>query len=367
MADDLLVSLRKYIPREGKNPIENFVTEAFSWILKNNDSLAKLIIKKMLGHEVEIKGDIRCSTQVNFSGVYPDMLIEFDNKVIISEHKVWAELHDNQIENYRRHAEENFDDFKIILITATPAQHSSKATDVDLCWSDIYEVIKSWNATSEDSSSDTIVPSFLRLLRDEGLGPAEPIKFASIRNYNYVKNLPYEVKDLLTFIENKYGERLDKIITEESRRQDAWGRYGFSFLAHWNPGLFIGFLLDEKDHRVEPIAGMSSPDFSLIVDFDKRYHSGYPKDETYLEFKKELKSIIDSTTYEWDMYDIANHGKGQNIWHPIHIRVPMSELFKGAEDIEMQTQRFFDYIEDLIPPILKLDTFKSMRSDVFTY
>jgi hypothetical protein len=36
MATGLLESLRKYRPREGKDPLENFITEAFSWILNNH-------------------------------------------------------------------------------------------------------------------------------------------------------------------------------------------------------------------------------------------------------------------------------------------------------------------------------------------
>lgn len=187
MVNDLLVSLRKYIPRIGKDPIENFFTEVFSWIIGNNESLAKIIIWKMLGKEVEIKTEIKCSTQVNFDGFYPDMLIEFNDMVIISEHKVWASLQDNQIEKYRDYAEKNNLKFKIVLITATSAQHISESSDINLCWSDFYEIINDWAEKTKESENYIVISSFLKLLKDEGVGPTLPVQFSSIQYYNTAK------------------------------------------------------------------------------------------------------------------------------------------------------------------------------------
>ncbi len=36
MDDSLLVSLRQYRPREGRDSLEDFVTEIFCWILRNS-------------------------------------------------------------------------------------------------------------------------------------------------------------------------------------------------------------------------------------------------------------------------------------------------------------------------------------------
>ncbi|MEM6502043.1 MAG: hypothetical protein AAF685_09415, partial [Cyanobacteria bacterium P01_C01_bin.89] len=36
MGNGLLSSLRKYRPREGHDPLENFITEAFAWILRKH-------------------------------------------------------------------------------------------------------------------------------------------------------------------------------------------------------------------------------------------------------------------------------------------------------------------------------------------
>ncbi len=39
MKTGLLQAVRKYRPREGMDPLENFVTEAFCWVLNNNREL----------------------------------------------------------------------------------------------------------------------------------------------------------------------------------------------------------------------------------------------------------------------------------------------------------------------------------------
>ena len=46
METGLLESLRKYRPREGKDPLENFITEAFAWILNNYSDFAEFFINK---------------------------------------------------------------------------------------------------------------------------------------------------------------------------------------------------------------------------------------------------------------------------------------------------------------------------------
>lgn len=42
--DSLLTSLRKYHPRENTNPVENFITEAFAWLLRKDDELSHSLI-----------------------------------------------------------------------------------------------------------------------------------------------------------------------------------------------------------------------------------------------------------------------------------------------------------------------------------
>jgi len=48
MGIELLESLRKYRPREGKDPLENFITEAVSWILKNHADFSKYFLDYLL-------------------------------------------------------------------------------------------------------------------------------------------------------------------------------------------------------------------------------------------------------------------------------------------------------------------------------
>ncbi len=381
--DDLFVSLRRYVPRPGKDPLENFVTAAFSWIIENNQPFAKWLIQQILDNDFQFKNEIteiKCNTQVNFDGVYPDMVIEFNNITIIFEHKVWASLHENQIENYEKYAKKNFgkEKYKLVLITANQTQHTSRDSVINLCWSDIHEIINNWLSNADESENPIFFRSFLRLLKDVGVGPPIPVEYAEILFYNIGKKLVAQIEGFLSTLQNKYGDRLKSLLEEQGDKKcgncsghyalNRWGRYGFEFCDPptpnwWNPSLFIGFLLDTKDHKVEPVDENKSPDFSLIVDFNDAYHEKYPTNDFYLNFKKDIRSILETTKFTWDMYDIADHNGSKNKWHPLHIRVPMREIFVETENIDSQADRFFQYTEDIVPKIIALPSLQKMKEE----
>lgn len=197
MEHSLLVSLRKYRPREGDNPLENFITEAFAWLLKNYDSFSEYFIDKILNLlGVEIDADaFDWSTQVNFGGVFPDMLCRIGDTALVFENKAWSHLHENQLDNYRLYASQNFNDSYLILITAAASQHSQNP-DLALCWSDVYVWIQEW-IDSQDDEPDFIFKDFLLLIKNEGMGSPAPISNEAILSYYPSRGFKQQISDLI--------------------------------------------------------------------------------------------------------------------------------------------------------------------------
>ena len=64
--DNLLLALSKYHPREGHTPLENFITETFAWLLRNNPAFTVEFFKELceelsLSEESKIKIETQLS------------------------------------------------------------------------------------------------------------------------------------------------------------------------------------------------------------------------------------------------------------------------------------------------------------------
>ncbi len=220
--------------------------------------------------------------------------------------------------------------------------------------------------------------------KDATVGSSGFVEDAAIEYYNLGKKLVPQINGFLSTLENKFGKRLKSVLQKQGDEKCRYydekdkkneGLYGFGFCESpkkkWNPGFFVGFHLDveakywravETDNwLVEPIAKNKSPDFSLIVVFDAKYCPKYPNNAFYKNFKDDIRSIIKTTKFKWDIYDIAKNSGDQSECHPIHLRVPMQDMFTGTETIDKQADRFFEYIEDIVPKITALTSLQKMK------
>ena len=91
----LFEALSRYSPREGNDPLENFITEGFAWLLNKYPEFGGFFLQ-YLEEKLRLnvnRYDCEWSTQDNFDGKYPDMVCRFrdENKAIVFEHKVGIE------------------------------------------------------------------------------------------------------------------------------------------------------------------------------------------------------------------------------------------------------------------------------------
>ena len=386
MNDDLLISLRKYSPRDGRDPLENFITEAFVWLLKSNDEFSAVFLKmisKSGALDVQDYPDKNFSgahweTQSNFNGFYPDMVAILDGVAFVFENKAWARLHKNQLENYRKHELNGVEKTFIILITATEKQHEQEP-DLALCWRDVYRLMEDFLA---ENQGDSVFQSFMKLLEHEGMGPQAPISHESILSYFAARDFKKNIEQLIKLANAR--EYWQKFIPDESLALspnrnprggifgEGWGRIGLNLIGEdrvsaWTPGLFVGFLLDgEIDHKTKPSAPKSGPDFCVIIDFAKEYHREYPKHPLYQSLVNRLKVVFKQPHIQYQLYCHLEEdpGSAKNPWHPVHIRMPMLELFRGTQTIEQQLEVFLKASGDILEILFEGTEIQELREEL---
>ncbi|MBW4653933.1 MAG: PD-(D/E)XK nuclease family protein [Kaiparowitsia implicata GSE-PSE-MK54-09C] len=376
MEYNLLSSLRKYRPRENQDPLENFITEAFAWLLKNNKNFSDSFLRKILirlhpysssGLDLQLNLDCKWATQMNFGGIFPDMVAELnDGTLLVFEHKVWAQLHPGQLDSYKQFSSVKYSHSYLILITANESQHLQDP-DLALCWRDVYTWTQEW-LQSEEEKPDFIFLDFLNLLREEGLGPVAPVSHNSILSYYSARNFKEQVIDLVKQAAKRDWHQIDSRISidNELRRgkvvYEMSGRVALLLLTNGCPSLTTGFILDWEGYHIPPILGVRSPDFSVFLRFSD-FRNEYPNMEVYRDFVKILRTKIELLDDGWFFYDYLNDPQvsEKSSWLPIHIRKPMLELLCGTTNSEEQVDRFMQANELILTQILECQEFWKLR------
>ncbi|MCK0744274.1 hypothetical protein [Chromohalobacter nigrandesensis] len=88
MDDSLLVSLRRYRPREGRDSLEDYLTEIFAWLLRNSREVAYAFLDTVMSHVPEADRlelpdadqDITWETQAPYPGARLDMLAQWPSR-----------------------------------------------------------------------------------------------------------------------------------------------------------------------------------------------------------------------------------------------------------------------------------------------
>ena len=134
MDDSLLVSLRQYRPREGRDSLEDFITEVFAWLLRNVEGVAAKVLETTVmrmraDRRIDVPMcDVTWDTQVAYPGARLDMLAQWAGGAILFEHKVHAALHQEQVLRYQELAQNHFEgqEARVVVISTTFDQHRSK-------------------------------------------------------------------------------------------------------------------------------------------------------------------------------------------------------------------------------------------------
>jgi hypothetical protein len=187
MEDSLLVSLRSYRTHPDRDPLEDFVTEAFAWLLRNRPGIGSSFlghIDDQIGLPETDRGTLTWRTQVHVDEGIVDMVARTRDRLYVFEHKAQQKATAKQIDKYRRFFEDGDKEVVTVLITGArweyegPTQGGVQHPDLLYTWGDVYRFLDSeaTEATDRDRIDD-----FLALLDHEGLGARERLTDPDLR------------------------------------------------------------------------------------------------------------------------------------------------------------------------------------------
>lgn len=290
MTGNLFSSLFSYRPRENLLPKENFLTEAFAWVLRDNPALASQLISLILhesGDENVSFTKFKIETQesyptkripnapdVNIQLVRPDMEICFRDTNnnphwILFEHKWERSADDKQLLQYRKLLDSATERGHLVFIgrDVAPRDFAIHAElDLILTWTEIYRLI------TTIKNKTFLAEHFLLFLEDHNMAPLKP--FESDELIGYVKGMNVEdkcVKLIRRLLDSKVSWHFlphpfrDVSVTAPS---NSFGRIGIQFVPEWRPGLFAGFYLNPYDLKLPLVNEEKSIDLALFLDAD---------------------------------------------------------------------------------------------------
>jgi len=369
--ESLLVSLSSYRPRPGRKSIEDYITEAFAWLLSSRDELGRDFLKETV--EGQLEGQIQqedkssvsveWSTQVRFSKSRPDMVSKVGGETVVFEHKIHEEACKDQLKRHRKGLREDPEYGRGPLVLITSARlHFQDPADVKITWPEIHQWL---GAKSE--KEDRMVQEFRALLESQGLSPRPTLQETSLRAYLPAQKVEQQVSDLFEDLWSRTEEwdflfeepHLSRENSELKSKKTSEGRLGIQVNGDppnvWAPGIFAGVHLDGEDHEVEMSNPQLGPDLAVVLDVGEQI-AGMPRQEflsgpLYRELSSRLKEEAESRN--WDVVDTYGRPGGGNAWHPLIIRRPLAEVLRGTSSFEEQAQATLEALKDGLRFLLK--------------
>ncbi|MDX9697798.1 MAG: hypothetical protein RBT49_18545 [Bacteroidales bacterium] len=79
-----------------------------------------------------------------------------------------------------------------------------------------------------------------------------------------------------------------------------------------------------------------------------------------------MQEEVEKLDDNWNFYNHINDETvdKKNYWHPIHIRKPMIDLFKGTVTAEEQENKFIEAVNTILPIIIQSEYFKNLKNDM---
>ena len=367
---------------------ENFITEAFCWLLSHAGFGDRFLgaLEEVAGGDIPAIGrgcDWTTQRSYPVDGVErrPDMIcVSSDGaKALIFEHKVWAELHEGQLDDYRSIGQERFEDYGLILVTARKSQYdqsvaSKPPSDVrarpvcHLLWRTVYGWLSGWLDDGDADDVDTFVArSFLGLLERRGLGPMHGMTSEQLRAIPLARAGVSRIKALM---EGVADHPFWWSFTEDRKVDDRWGRRGLYLRGTrdpqtWDPGLFVGVLHHADNHGPPSVndQGSRGPVACLILDVHENWHDRFEHSEPYLKLVQALDGCWPgAATDDWRLHG-SQRNPGQparsgDRWHPLAVYKPLDAVVRGAQTGEDQVERF---VQDVGPIAKTISDLEELR------
>jgi len=371
--DSLFLALRRFRPGPGRDPLEDFVTEAWAWLLRHHASLAETFIadlrvrarrKGVLLPPLDDQVDWQTQQMTRHGRL--DLVAGDGQRAFVFVQKAWGDVDEGQIARFRAAARDlGPSGNTVVLVTASRRQWSGEA-DLELTWGDIEALVDRWRLNElRTPDEELLVRDFVALLRHEGLGRPAPLSEESIRSWlpaqSFLDTLVRLTRSLAepeywSFVYERFScasGRNEPTLRWERGDQPKWGRCGVDVFPLMRPGIFFGVIFDGADHRVrnETRPGMG-PDFALIFDYSLLDEMS-PSVDRFVG-NPAWRRLLDRLARQangrspglWWFDDHVTGHPNPNRWHLMSLRRPVLDVMRGTRTFEEQQDAFIAAARD---------------------
>ena len=349
-------ALFEFRPSDGRTSEENFLTEAFAYILGRCENARSHWLFHILGKAVSEVGEIRTrGAERNDSGrlVIPDMkisgcLVGGERFVLYSEHKWNSPCDPGQLKRYLKHIESDIESdgarvSRLIFIGALKEQVEcaescdSRMNTKSFLWADAFNVFE------RIQDKPPILMEFLEFMKHQGLDPGMPIMTETMREYvqsrTFVPNLERFACGLSndfdwSFIPSRY--RSDVHVKKEM------DRVAIKFATpDWRPGLILGFLHEEDgDLKVKYVDRERGIDLFLRIETN-------PKNQHHLQgVLRELKNRKNELRKCADNVLLHGDAGNRNNYTVLLVRSCLSSVIEKMNERQDQLQAVYSKLRE---------------------
>ena len=345
---NLFEGLFNFAPRDGHTPRENFLSEAFAYILRTSEGALDAWVSDVFARRVHCESfDVRTRGRKdteNDSPVFPDMSIRgtiADGEAfeILSEHKWDSRCNSNQLCSYARIAQKS--GAHLIFIGANHRQKREAAAShpaVARCylWEDVFRVLNEIPEPSE------IFKEFLNFMAAKGLSPGQPLSLqkmqAFLQSAGFVKSLERLAEKLRNDFE---WNCIPSRYRGGMKVTDRWGRVAIEFATpDWKPTITVGFLYDGGDHKVMLLNAREGIDLFLRIEAGPKEQAGIKPVMEVLHRKRQALDALGA--------NVILRGESGNVNTVVLVRSCLAHLIDQTTTEEEQVCRVHREVESWI-------------------
>lgn len=259
---NLFASLFEFHPRNGHTPKENFLTESFAYLLRTDNSVRNFWLSKLLDKDIE---DVMCEVRTRQvekdldlgTSIYPDLLIDGqlsngEQFAVYCEHKWDSPCNESQLRKYRKLAEAK--SARLVFVGANHKQRSIaiQCFQDGFCqcflWEDVFQTLNSIPILHQSP----LLREFIDFMKTQGLSPGQPLTVDRMKAFLQASDFLKSLLNLAHKLHTNYSwDLIPRRFFAKNYVHDAYGRVGIRFETEaWKPAITVGFLYDERDHRV---------------------------------------------------------------------------------------------------------------------
>lgn len=333
---NLFSGLFPFRPHHDRTAKENFLTEAFAYILRTdrgalNAWLSKVMRESVAAQSCEVATFDTHIHEEHGTNIYPDMCLRAKitqrrSIVIYSEHKWNAPFSKEQMDKY--HGLTKGKNARLVFIGATHGQ-VKRASDMAkrrsslsaFSWSEVSDAFRTVRPRSK------ILSEFINFLDEQGLGSSQPIPIRGMQNADREVLL-----STLATYSNKLRNEFDwrKVPARYhagTAVRRSYGRIGIHFWTpDWMPALTLGFLHDPTDHKVSLVNQKGGVDLMLRIE-------AQPSDTEHVEpvelVIRERRREIEKYAHSVLVKGEAGNGNGYSV---VIIQESLLKVLDGAKN-----------------------------------